>query len=148
MPETKYGHLICTNTKRPPHNWGTTDQSVSRLVTWLDSTVVPGAFYVEVVWKYKPTPPGTAHPAHVHEDWDEVVGFHGTNPDDPFDLGGEVNFWLGDEKQVITKSCVVFVPRGLKHCPVEFIRVDRPIIHWSTGNQGSYVDGKGYKLLP
>jgi hypothetical protein len=148
LAETKYGYLICTNTTRPPAPWAAgRDPAASKLVTWLDDSIVPGAFYVEVVWKYKPTPPGTGHPGHIHDDWDEAVGFHGTNPDDPFDLGGEAFFWLGDEKHIINKSCVVFIPKGLKHCPLEFTRVDRPIIHWSTGPKGGYQNGKDYRLI-
>jgi hypothetical protein len=69
---------------------------------------------------------------HSH-DYDEVIAFFGTNPNDPYDLGAEVELWLGDEKHIIKKSSLVFIPAGLKHCPLTFLRVDRPVFHYTTG---------------
>jgi len=53
-------------------------------------------------------------------------------------LGGEVELWLGDEKHILTESCVVFAPAGIAHCPVYFRRVDRPIWFFATGPQKTY----------
>ena len=75
---------------------------------------------------------------HTHES-DEIIGFFGSDPENPHDLGGEVEIWLEDEKHIITKSCLIFVPRGMKHCPLEIKRVDRPIFHFSTLNEGQYT---------
>jgi hypothetical protein len=70
--------------------------------------------------------------AHAH-DYDEVIAFFGTNPDDPYDLGAEVELWLDDEMQIITKTSLVFIPAGLKHSPLVFRRVDHPVFHYTTG---------------
>jgi hypothetical protein len=63
---------------------------------------------------------------------DELSLFIGTNPEDPADLGGEVEFWLGEgeeaEKYTITKSSCVHCPAGLVHLPVYFRRVNRPFV--------------------
>jgi hypothetical protein len=75
--------------------------------------------------------------AHSH-DFDEVVTLFGTNPDDPRDLCGEVEFWLGDERYTITKSCLIYVPKGTVHCPLIFKRVDRPIFHYIVGHADTY----------
>jgi hypothetical protein len=136
MAESKYGKYVITNSKRPgpAPEWKKnrpTDPNQARLLVWLDNNVCPGSFYAEMVWILKKTPEGGGHPFHTH-DVDEIVGFVGSDPNNPTDLGGEAFFWLGDEKQVITKTCLVFVPAGLQHCPVIFNRVDRPILHWST----------------
>jgi len=72
-------------------------------------------------------------------DFDEILGFCGTNFDDPTDLCGEIELWLGDEPQILTKSCIVFIPRGLVHCPLRIKRVDRPIFHFGTGTSGMYT---------
>jgi hypothetical protein len=74
---------------------------------------------------------------HTH-DADEIIGFFGNNPQDPYDLGGEIEFWLEDEKHILTKSCLIFVPRGMKHCPLILRRVDRPIFHFTTVTSGQY----------
>lgn len=106
-------------------------------VMYLDDDVLKGAFYVECVWIYKPSPEGTGPKTHTH-DFDEIIAFFGSNPDDPTDLCGEVELWLGGEKHIIKKSCVVFVPKGLEHCPMRFLRVDRPIFHFTAGPTSKY----------
>jgi mannose-6-phosphate isomerase-like protein (cupin superfamily) len=69
--------------------------------------------------------------AHAHP-YDEKYLFLGTNPDDPDDLGGEVECWLGEgkeaEKFIINKASCVVVPAGLVHNPIAFRKVDRTII--------------------
>ena len=99
-------------------------------VLWLDDHVVEGAFQMNVSWYLKPQPTFSDNP-HTHPT-DEIIGFFGSNPDDPYDLGGEVEIWLEDEKHVIDRSCMIFVPAGMKHCPLVLRRVDRPIFHFTT----------------
>jgi len=114
-------------------------------VLWLDKEIVPGAFYVETVWAYplQASDPPDKYPhaisnPHTH-DYDEVLAFFGTNFEDPHDLGGEIEFWLGGEKQTITKSAIVFIPKGLQHCPLIYKRVDKPIFIFSTGPGKMYT---------
>lgn len=139
MAESRYGKYIVTELKRdiieapwsPPASEA--GKGRSGRILFLDSEVVPGAFYVECVWIIPPPRPrGASVQPHTH-DYDEVIGFFGTNPDDVHDLGGEVELWLGDEKHAITKSCMVFIPAGLQHCPLSFLKVDRPIFHFTAG---------------
>jgi|GEM_PF-599313 len=67
---------------------------------------------------------------HVH-DWDEFLMFIGGDTTNMLDLGGEVEFSLGDdpdnmEKFVFTSPTVVHLTKGLWHCPLNFKRVDDP----------------------
>jgi hypothetical protein len=57
---------------------------------------------------------------------------------DPHDRGGEIELWLEDEQHIITRSSLVFIPKGLRHCPLRIRRVDRPIFHFSTVTDGQY----------
>ena len=144
MAETQYGKYIITQEKAHMirSDWdkdkGKSDSMIHLLS--LDNEVLKGAFYLECAWfvkgSDKPSPE-----AHIH-DFDEVIAFFGNNPEAPYDLGGEIEIWLGDEKHVITQSCLVFVPKGLKHCPLIIRRVDRPIFHFSTGPGGMYTGEK------
>ncbi|MEM2321033.1 MAG: hypothetical protein QXS79_04030 [Candidatus Bathyarchaeia archaeon] len=63
---------------------------------------------------------------------DEIFLFFGTDPENPTDLGGEVEFWLGlgeeAEKYIITKPSCIYVPAGLVHAPIVFRNVRRPFI--------------------
>jgi hypothetical protein len=64
---------------------------------------------------------------HPHN---EYYIFFGTDPNDPTDLGGEAHLWLGlgnrAEKHVINKPSLVWIPKGLVHCPLVFRNVRRP----------------------
>jgi hypothetical protein len=145
MAESKYGRYIISELKQPTMEaaWSppltAAGKNKGGRVLYLDNDVVPGAFYMECVW-VMPRPAGAPMPGgrkvgtepHTH-DYDEVIAFFGTDLNDPHDLGAEVELWLGDEKHIITKSSLVFVPAGLKHCPLTFLRVDRPVFHYTTG---------------
>ena len=138
MSDLKYEKYIITQPKpnemaefvkdMPPDD-------VRKRVLYLDHEVVKDAFYVASSWFFKGTGPGPE--AHTH-DFDEVLGFYGTNPDDVYDLCGEVEFWIGDEQYLLTKTFLAFIPAGLSHCPLRVIRADRPIFHFSVGPQGMY----------
>ena len=138
MPGSKYGKFIVTDLKTDfseAHNaqyakWATR-------VLWIDEKVVEGAFQMNVSWYLKPQTGQQPLGAHTH-DAGEIIGFFGSNHEDPHDLGGEVEFWLEDEKHIITKSCLIFVPPGMKHCPLVLTRVERPIFHFSTVTSGRY----------
>lgn len=95
-------------------------------VATLDDEVIPGAFYVDCHWISKWPSEDTLEKAHWH-DFVEVLVFIGCNQEDPHDLGGEVSIWLDEKKEVLTRSCIVFVPQGTKHCPIQFNRIERPI---------------------
>jgi len=67
---------------------------------------------------------------HVHPK-PEVLFFTGTDLNDLSKLNGEVEFYLGKEKEmeryVITEPTAVVVPDGLAHCPLYILRADKPI---------------------
>jgi mannose-6-phosphate isomerase-like protein (cupin superfamily) len=138
---TDYSRYIITEMKKgldfpkPPQDLPTNVSPMTRLL-WLDSEIASGAFYMECVWYGKGEGIGGPDP-HVH-DFDEVLGFIGTNRQDPHDLGGTVELWLDDEKHSLQKSCLVFVPRGMKHCPMTLKNIRTPIFHFSSGNGGTY----------
>lgn len=95
-------------------------------VLWLEDEIMKGASSIICSWYWKPTVEGGT-PAHTH-DFDEILGFIGNDPENHRDLGGEVEIWLEDEKYILDKSCFVFAPRGLRHCPLKVLKVDRPFL--------------------
>jgi hypothetical protein len=133
---TKYSKYIITTPKpagevEPPKDGA----DVMTPVTYIDEQIIPGAFYVECSWFWKPTK--LSPPCHAH-DFDEILSFFGSDPENPEDLCGEVELWLGDEKHILNRSCSVYVPKGLEHCPMIIRRVDKPIFHFSAGTSGKY----------
>ncbi len=109
---------------------------IRRNVILLNSEVIPGAPYFTLTWFLKAT--GMMQKPHVH-DFDEHVGFVGSDPSDPTNLNGVVRFMVDDEWITMTESGVIFIPAGVKHCPYVIERVDKPIIHWSAGATGNYA---------
>jgi hypothetical protein len=97
------------------------------------------AFYIEssLVSRKSDENDGPGSRPNNH-DWDEYLLFLGTNPEDPFELGGEVEFWVEDEKHIITKTTTVFIPAGTYHLPYYIRRVDRPFAFVTTGNTLRY----------
>jgi hypothetical protein len=69
---------------------------------------------------------------HNHE-FNETIAYIGTNPDDPYDLGGELDFWIDGKQNIIDRSFVAFIPAGTKHGPITINRIDRPIFHFTAG---------------
>jgi hypothetical protein len=38
----------------------------------------------------------------------------------------------------LTKTCLIFIPRGTPHCPVVLKRIDTPIFMFEAGNDTVY----------
>jgi quercetin dioxygenase-like cupin family protein len=119
-----------------------TSQEATRLL-FLDEDVIPGSFYMSASWfwpgDWPPQKPGTEPRIKAHKhDFDEVIAFIGSNPDDINDLGGEVEFWVDGKKNIMDKSFLVFLPAGVPHCPLNILRAERPIFHYNTGITKTY----------
>jgi len=69
----------------------------------------------------------------------EIFTYFGTNVDDPSELGGEIEFWLENEKFTLTKSFMIYIPAGVEHCPLVFRRMDAPMFHMTLGTNEKYV---------
>lgn len=126
-------------------------------VLYIDGEVGPGNFYSECLWFF---PESMVHPnaarkasemmkniepgvkvgpqPHIHP-FDEVFTFFGSNFDDPSDLCGEMEFWLEDQPVTFDKSCIVYIPAGMKHCPLNMKRMDKPLFHFSMGYTSTYA---------
>jgi hypothetical protein len=46
------------------------------------------------------------------------------------DLGADIEIGLGPEREIhkITTAASVFIPAGMIHCPLNFIKVSKPIL--------------------
>jgi len=151
MSDSKYSKYVITERRLdsrdvalPPgiEPASVTDTPSHLKIMSLDDVVLKGSPYCEVVWMWpggSDVYPETAEPdSHAH-DFDETLGFFGTDWNNAYDLGGEVELWIGDEKFMLTKSCLIFIPKGTYHCPLVIHKVERPIFHFSTGPGGAYA---------
>ena len=164
MAESRYGKYICTELKqgvvmpgfKGPQTIGQGYVDGFRRplehVIWMDGEVIANAFYAELTWQWpdymKGQRPRIVDPKelakipgiqpHTH-DFTEILTYFGTNLDDPSDLGGEIEFWLEDEKFILTKSFIAYIPAGMRHCPLKVLRMDAPMFHYTVGPGRKYA---------
>ncbi|MBN2040100.1 MAG: hypothetical protein JW864_08675 [Spirochaetes bacterium] len=147
MAETRYGKYIVTEDKMPPEPeaWVKAMEDQAKEGKIIDRTmllgimdsIVPGCSLFagcEIIWGLPNGKPVEIEIPHSH-DFDEVIGFAGTNRNYPRELCGEIEFLMGGEKHILTKTCLIFVPKGVDHCPVKFNRVDTPIFMFEAASQ-------------
>lgn len=81
---------------------------------------------------------------HAHN-YDQLLYFIGGNPKNFFDFGAEIEITLGEEKEkhLIKTTSIVFVPKGLLHCPIHFKKVDKPIMFMHICFAAEYSRSKG-----
>ena len=68
-----------------------------------------------------------------------ALGFFGTNQEDPSDLGGVIDFRFEDEWVTLTKSCLIYIPKGMYHCPFLVKEVRSPIFHIAITPQRKFA---------
>jgi hypothetical protein len=152
MSQRKYEKYIVTQLKE---NLGTTawhglvppaGKGKGGRILYMDSEVIPEAHYCEALWLLPGIHDDTEEggnrrkrgvAAHTH-DYDEILAYFGTNLEDPHDLGAEIEFWLEDERYILTKSCMIFIPAHIQHCPLRILSISRPIFHFSTSPLKKY----------
>ena len=150
MSESRYGKYIVTEDLMPPEPEAMVrameDQAKEGKI--LDRTmllgimdqIVPGCpMFVgcEILWGLPGGKPVSIELPHSH-DFDEVIGFVGTDRDHPRDLQGEIELLIGGERHTLTKTCLIFVPKGLEHCPVTIKRISTPIVMFEAANDPEY----------
>jgi len=113
------------------------DTDLVKFPIYVDSEVVEGSYYFMAA-SFQGTIEGGAPPIEHTHSYDEYLVFLGTNHKNPRDLGGEVEVFVDGEKHIVTKSCAVFIPAGVKHAPVYFRRVDTPIWYIATAPTQKY----------
>ena len=140
MDEKKFGKYIVTELKIPEGyggDQGVPDDSRARLL-FMDNSTVEGAFYLSAAWYLKDSDTRTPRQPTLMS-MTRSSRSSADNPDDVHDLGGELEIWLGGEQHFVTKSCLIFVPSGLSHCPFWVRKMKHPILHFTTAPMGAYT---------
>lgn len=144
--EGEYGKYIIQELNNP--NTGTPEfqamyKRFAKRILWIDGNMVPGAFQMNTAW-YKNVPErDPIFDEHAH-DSDELIGFFSSDPENPYDLGAELEVTINGEKHLVNKSSLIFVPANMPHMPLRILKVDRPIFHFSVVTSPEY-GGEAYK---
>lgn len=142
----KYGHYIVQELSDP--NTGTPEfqemyKKFSKRILWIDGKVVPGAFQMNTAWYHSVPEWDPVFEGHAH-DSDELIGFFGSDPEDPYNLHAEIEVAIDGEKHLLTKSTLIFVPANMPHMPMRILKVDRPVFHFSVVTSPTY-GGEAYR---
>jgi hypothetical protein len=150
MAETKYGKYFLSG----PRPWN--PPGTGPVVAYLNDDIFKGShqYYVHWVPVVPQGLPGVkswdemGHGPHKHKS-PEVVIHIGTDPDNPLDLGAEVEFFMGPEleKHVITTSTLVYLPAEFIHGPWVIKKVIRPFVIVTVGQELKHTEKSHQELV-
>lgn len=122
MAESKYGKYIVRGTAEKV----STDEPGVRTRTMENDW---GSILPKLNWKYVSNPAQIVDTPHAH-DFDEFWVFTGSDPTVPDEFAAEVEICMGKEKEksIIRTPAVVVLPKGMVHGPINFTKVDKPVI--------------------
>lgn len=149
MPRSKYAQYVIDEDLMPPQppemvkameDQARAGRTLDRtLLLGIQDSILKGSFFAgcEILWGLTGNGPVSIEIPHSH-DFDEIIGFAGSNRNYPRALCGEIEFNMGGEKLTLTKTCLIFVPKGTLHCPIVLKRIDTPIFMFEAGNNTVY----------
>ena len=125
---TKYGKYFLSDNHQPPkamdfvslNSLPPFPEIASPQTYFRGASALPGATATPVCWE---TP-------HVHK-YDEFLIFLGAElPDLCKSFDAEIDIWMGEEmeKHTLDSTTVVFIPKGLQHCPLNFRAIRKPVL--------------------
>lgn len=83
---------------------------------------------------------------HEH-DYDEILIWTGSDPENPGDLGAELVIEIEGEPYTVTTSGSVYIPAGTRHCPLSFTRVTRPFNFSALSLASEYSSDENAALI-
>ena len=139
MADTKYGKYFLTYE-------GEQKFPLGKILGRFDDTAVKGSMFYFLHWIMPDTDLNAngfrvGHPPHIHKAA-ELLFHIGTNPEDPMDLGGEIEFHMGEEmeRHVITRTTVVFIPPMVVHAPWRPLKLHRPFLFLEVNQELKHTE--------
>ena len=125
MAKAKYNKYFLTDFKEPSN----LSAVAGPQAYFRGARQIPGA-NLNMGWQLFVEPIYLEKEPHTH-DVDEYLIFLGGKLPDLFEsFQAEVDFCIGEEqeKHLINKPTIIFIPKGLVHCPLNFRKIDKPIL--------------------
>ncbi len=99
------------------------------MVAFTDNDIISGSKYFSVMLMGEEATKGAGHGPHIHQDPELLVAL-GTDPDNPRDLGADMEMCMGPEMEshIITESTMIWIPANFVHCPFRVLKVRRPFL--------------------
>jgi len=169
----KYDKYICTTLHKRHMLPGPTPEDRDKLaaegrrismehIYWIDSDIIPGAYYGEATWIWPGDYPDQISPEelarrgmanikpmfpHAHT-FPELLSWWSSDPFHPEDTT-DMGMIMGDEEITLTTSWVAYIPANMMHMPTRIPggKVSRkPVCHWTAG-PGAYTRDKDGKTV-
>lgn len=147
MPTTKYGDCFIKYE-------GEQNFPLGRILEKFDNDSVKGSNYYFLHWVMPETDLNAegfkvGHPPHAHQAA-EILFHIGTDPRNPMDLGGEIEFHLGEEmeKHVFSETTIIFIPPGTIHGPWKPLSLSRPFLFLEVNQEFKHTNKFFPELLP
>ena len=140
-----YGKYIVQELQEPPNMMAPDFRAIyekfAKRILWIDGNVCPGAFQMNTAW-YNTVP--ERDPIFTEHDhgYSELIGFYGSDPEDPYNLNGVIEFTIGGEAHRLTRSSLMFIPSNVVHNPMRILEVNRPIFHFSVVMNQEYAEAE------
>src|SRR3972149_2861554 len=131
MARTKYGKYFTTEVVRgDPRNSGAQVTSTRHLEKWGGHELSIDAIYIN-------RPHLMISQPHQHG-FAQYLSFFSANPKETRDFDAEIEVSLGEEqeKHIINSPTALYIPAGLHHGPLNFVRVTRPVLFIDTAVTG------------
>jgi len=124
MAEKKYQQYVFSNF-REDHNF---PNVMSPQAYFRGASQIPGAG-MNMGWQVLTGPMLLEREPHTH-DVDEYLIFLGWKLPNVFEFDADIDFYLGEEQEhyVIDKATIIYIPKGMVHCPLNFKRIGIPIL--------------------
>lgn len=137
MGETKYGKYLMTKCLAPKEAGR---PGTSSVFLKAEGAEVSGGVELSIIGGYV-TEPYLMVPDSMVHDFDQCLLCIGANPNEMSDFDAEVELCLGEEreKHIINSPTVVHIPAGLVHCPLNIVKVNKPILFMDISIAGRYT---------
>jgi len=133
---TKYGKYFLSDNHQPPkandfvslNSLPPFPEIASPQTYFRGASALPGAT-ATIGWQVFTAPVCWETP-HLHK-YDEFLIFLGAQlPDLCKSFDAEIDFWMGEEmeKHTLTSTTVIFIPKGMPHCPLNFRAIRKPVL--------------------
>ena len=116
-------------------------EKFAKRILWMDDGVCPGSFQMNTAWYNAVPERDPIFNVHVHS-YSELIGFYGSNPDNPYELNGVIEFTIAGEAHRLTRSSLIFIPGDIPHNPMRILEVSLPIFHFSVVMNSEYSEAK------
>ena len=132
MAESKYAKYLTTDILRPVKGGAKNLTSTRHLEPYAGGDFSLDCGFI--------TEPILMIPAPHQHDFDQYICFFSASHEKMEDFDAVIEISLGEEgeKQVITRPTIVHVPAGLKHGPLNFAVVNKPVLFVDIAQSNKY----------